>query len=663
VVGVCVAALAPPASAGWLAPQPVSSVGQAVQYPAIALGADGRVFATWMRYDGTTYRVDATSRAPGGSFEPPQPVSEEGLGASSPRLAVDGRGNAILMWAAGALYQWAERPAGAAAFGEVHTVALPAGERASTFALRVSDAGEPAALILTQADEGTPPSTQPHQRVRTLTRAPSGALQAGPVLDEGTNDSTNNYTFNTIDLDVDAAGTFYATWLKRLDHMSSPSGSTSAVRVAVRPPGAGAAFAAPEDVDTATANSGDAAPDVILGQAAAGADAGGTFRVAYIRRIETPMPAMAEVLLRSRPPGGGSEPGSSFSAGTETVAALQPDGPVNLAFDVGAGGGSVLAWARGPSTLNRTVEACIRPPAGPCGPKQPLASGAVIAPVAAMGAGGDAVAAWRRFTATGNAGEASFARGGTFGALHELGTGSAVAVSPEATAVDPMGDAVLATERSTGPDRVIEAFVNDSAAPSIANVSIPSGEPGDPLAFGATVTDVWSPFTAIWDFGDGPSALGPGATHAYARTGSFNAVLTAADSEGNAATQGGTVGVRRIPPRILSFGMTHRRFAVGARATPLSGARRRVPVGTIFRFKLSEAATARIAIQRKRGRKWKKIGTLKRRAPAGPKRVKFSGRLRRKPLAAGRYRAVLVATDSAKNRSKPRRLGFTVVRR
>jgi hypothetical protein len=41
--------------------------------------------------------------------------------------------------------------------------------------------------------------------------------------------------------------------------------------------------------------------------------------------------------------------------------------------------------------------------------------------------------------------------------------------------------------------------------------------------------------------------------------------------------------------------------------------------------------------------------------------VPFSGRLRRKPLTLGRYRAVLIATDRSKNRSKPRRLSFRVV--
>jgi hypothetical protein len=619
------------------------------------------MFGAWVRSVGSDLRVEATSRAPGGTFEQPQTVSEAGLNAMGPRVAVDPQGNAILMWGTGTFYQWAARPAGAAAFGEVHTVPLPAGERAGQLALRMSDAGEPAALVVTLADEGSPPNLHLHLRVRTLTRAPSGAMQVGPVLDEGTNDPSNDFSFGSIDLDVDAAGTFYATWLKGMNHMTMPVGSTSALRVSVRPPGAGAAFAAPEDVATSVANTGDPAPDVRLGPAAAGADAGGTFRVAYIRNVESPMPVQSEVLLRSRPPGGGSEPGTSFEAGTETIAGLQPAGPFNLAFDVGAGGGAVAVWARGPSVTQRTVEACIRPPSGPCGTKQPLASGEVAEPVAAMGAGGGAVAAWRRSL---DAAEASFAQAGTFGPLHELGSGSTqVLLAPEATAVDPLGDAVLAIDRLTSTSHTVEAIVNDSAAPSIATLPTLPGEPGEPLAFGATVTDVWSAFTAAWDFGDGSSAPGPAASHAYARTGSFNSVLTATDAEGNVATQGATVTVRRIPPRILSFGMTHRVFSVGAKATPLSGARRRVPVGTTFRFRLSEAATARIAIQRKRGRKWKTLRTLKRRAPAGPKRVPFSGRLRRKRLATGRYRAVLVAVDRAKNRSKPRRLGFRVVHR
>jgi hypothetical protein len=211
---------------------------------------------------------------------------------------------------------------------------------------------------------------------------------------------------------------------------------------------------------------------------------------------------------------------------------------------------------------------------------------------------------------------------------------------------------------------VTEAFVEDSVPPSIDPLAAPAGGgQGDTLAFGGGVFDVWGPVSAAWDFGDGASAPGTAATHAYTLPGTFMAALTAGDAGGNSATRSAQVIINdTVPPSVLSFGMTHRAFAVGAKPTPLA-ARRRAPRGTTFRFRLSEAGTARIGIQRKRGRRWKTVATLRRKAPAGPKRVPFSGRLRRKALRPGRYRAVLVAVDAAKHRSRARRLGFRVVRR
>jgi hypothetical protein len=43
--------------------------------------------------------------------------------------------------------------------------------------------------------------------------------------------------------------------------------------------------------------------------------------------------------------------------------------------------------------------------------------------------------------------------------------------------------------------------------------------------------------------------------------------------------------------------------------------------------------------------------------------VAFSGRLGRRRLAAGRYRALLSATDAAGNRNRPARLAFRIARR
>jgi hypothetical protein len=666
-VTACAAVLAPPASAGWLAPVPISPSDKPASGQAIALASDGRMVASWNLFDASKVLIQVAERAPGGPVEAPQTVSTQGVSSCCAQVAIDASGNATAMWiefGTTLTYRWATRPAGASAFGAPQSVTLPGLEQAGSFKLRMSPAGEPVALLVTRQEEGTPPNNYQHQRVRGLTPSGSGALQVGGLLDEGTNSATDMYSFDPLDLDVDAGGTFYATWTKGKQHTAGPAGSTSAVRVAIRSPGSGAAFGAPEDVATSVSDSGDPAPDIRLMQAAGGVDAGGAFQVAYIRLVETT--GAAELLLRTRPPGGGSNPGSGFNAGTETVVPLQASGPQILAFDVSANGTAVAAWQAGPDSTHRVIEACIRPPGGPCGAEQPLASGEVSAPVAAIGAGGDAVAAWRRGFGSASAADGSFARGGTFGPAHELDTAN-IQILPTAdgTAVDPLGDAVVALERSTTSSRTIDAVVNDSAPPSIGALSVPPvGEPGEALPFGAAVTDVWSPFTTNWDFGDGSSAPGPAASHAYAGLGTFSAALTATDSEGNSATQAGAVQVKNIPPVVLSFGMTHRVFAVGAKATPLSAARRRrAPVGTTFRFRLSEAATARIAIQRKRHRRWRTLATLKRKSPVGAKRVPFSGRLRRKALRPGPYRAVLVAVDARKNKSNAKRLSFRVVRR
>jgi hypothetical protein len=43
-------------------------------------------------------------------------------------------------------------------------------------------------------------------------------------------------------------------------------------------------------------------------------------------------------------------------------------------------------------------------------------------------------------------------------------------------------------------------------------------------------------------------------------------------------------------------------------------------------------------------------------------RTRFSGRIGRRKLAPGRYRATLGATDAAGNRAAVRRVSFTIVR-
>jgi hypothetical protein len=106
--------------------------------------------------------------------------------------------------------------------------------------------------------------------------------------------------------------------------------------------------------------------------------------------------------------------------------------------------------------------------------------------------------------------------------------------------------------------------------------------------------------------------------------------------------------------------LSRKRFAVGRKATPIAAAAKQ---GTVLSFRSSEAGTLRITFERALPRKrFRRAGTLTRRIKAGVGKVALSGRLGRKAMAAGSYRATLVATDAAGNRSKPVVVKFTIVK-
>jgi Domain of unknown function (DUF5122) beta-propeller len=123
------------------------------------------------------------------------------------------------------------------------------------------------------------------------------------------------------------------------------------------------------------------------------------------------------------------------------------------------------------------------------------------------------------------------------------------------------------------------------------------------------------------------------------------------------------------PLALSSLRLTNRLFAVGRARTPRVGhaqAAARRPRGTAFRFQLSRSATVGIRIKRlvttRAGRRARAVALLKRTAQAGGNRVRFSGRVGRRALRPGRYRATLTAVDAAGKRSKPATVAFRVVR-
>ncbi len=123
----------------------------------------------------------------------------------------------------------------------------------------------------------------------------------------------------------------------------------------------------------------------------------------------------------------------------------------------------------------------------------------------------------------------------------------------------------------------------------------------------------------------------------------------------------------RTAPVITNARVAPRAWAVkpGGRAeVPVAS---RVKRGTSFVFTLSETARVTIRIERRKqkrrgGKRFVRVGAFATAGSAGPNRRGFSGRIGKRRLKPGRYRATLIATDPAGNASEPKRLPFTVLR-
>jgi hypothetical protein len=118
-------------------------------------------------------------------------------------------------------------------------------------------------------------------------------------------------------------------------------------------------------------------------------------------------------------------------------------------------------------------------------------------------------------------------------------------------------------------------------------------------------------------------------------------------------------------PVVSAMRFTPPTFRVSGRATAIT-AGRRAHAGSVLRFSLSRAARVKILVQRRKkvggSFRWVRAGTLtRRRGRAGPNKVAFSGRIGRRALASGRYRATLTATGANRRVSKAKRRSFLVV--
>jgi PKD repeat protein len=183
-----------------------------------------------------------------------------------------------------------------------------------------------------------------------------------------------------------------------------------------------------------------------------------------------------------------------------------------------------------------------------------------------------------------------------------------------------------------------------------------------------------------WQWGDAtPDSAGAKPTHVFTAPGTYQVALSVLDDN----TQSGTAihNVTVVPlvvPKVSRVSMTHKRFRVASRRTAVTA---KAPRGTSFKFALAAPAKVTVAITRsvrgvrrgkrcvaagrahgKRCARAVKAGTLTRKnLPNGTDAIAFSGRIGKRALKPGAYKATLRARN-AKGRSKPVTVKFTVVK-
>jgi hypothetical protein len=84
--------------AGWSQSAPVSPPGANASGPQVAIDEAGEALVVWRHVDGANVTLEVVSRARGGAWSQPTPLSPPGTNISGPRIAIDGAGKALAVW-------------------------------------------------------------------------------------------------------------------------------------------------------------------------------------------------------------------------------------------------------------------------------------------------------------------------------------------------------------------------------------------------------------------------------------------------------------------------------------------------------------------------------------------------------------------------------------
>ena len=381
-----------PAGGAFGVPQVLTDPGAYAAQPDVASDARGDAVAVWLKAEGSSRRVQAAYRPAGGAFGAVQTLSQAGAEADEPRVAMDGRGDAVLLWSiagGGHAEVQAAVAAPGGAFAAPVSLSGPAAV-ASVPQVALDEHGD--AIAVWDGWDGS------NIRIEDSVR-PAGASFGAPQLL-----SPAGYNADTPQLAYDAAGDALVVW--RFD---GPPAST--VQGALRP--AGGEFGGVQQV---SAPSSEPAQDPQVAF-----DGEGHGVVAWQQsdgselRIDASVRAPAET--------------GTFGAQSTLDAGGQEAYEPRVAGD--GLSGTLVSWETF-NGMNSSAQVAARPDGAGFAPAVTVsASGALEgAPEVAVDAQGNALAVWSRFSGTDYLLEAA----DYSGADETLGGGSTVAPAPTSSA-------------------------------------------------------------------------------------------------------------------------------------------------------------------------------------------------------------------------------------
>jgi len=439
-----------PAGGSWSAPLPLSAAAGHVGSPQVAV-AGSNVVAAWVRYNGKNLITQVAARDPKtGSWSIPVSLSPSGRDAQAPKVAVDARGDAVVVWADVGLSSWT-----------IQSAYRPAGGTWENTAL------------LDSPEQGT---AQPE-----VAMDPAGDATAAWTATGG---STG--------------------WTVRASHRTS--GGVWSKPVVLSGPDA----------------TGSVAPQLSL-------EGNGDATAVWSRSVGNS--TGLEQVARSAATGKWTPVKRLFPG---SAAAVAPQ----IATD--AKGDGVMVWTSSQPD-GFTVDASVRRPGKTWSKPTSLvpAGPGVLSPQVAMDAHGGALAVWSREIGGVSRVQAAAlpATGTKWSPAKALSQAGHDALTPQA-ALDADGDGATAWARVEGQTFVIQGAGWDATGPSLTNLVLPvTGTVGKRIAFSVAPTDVWSAVKSVqWTFGDGSFTSGRLTSHVYTQAGRFAVQVTTTDSAGHVRT-------------------------------------------------------------------------------------------------------------------------------